>query len=375
MDDARFDAATRALGSSIDRRTTARTLAAGALASLGLGAGHDAGAKKKKKKKCKKPKVKCGKTCCAAGQKCIAGKCAVPCTFVTAGSVMTLQANCTTTSTIEIPNGVTLDGNGKTISLAGSPSGSGITNASGAVNCTIRNLTVDGAKLPDGCANAVSGIRLLGTAAGIENVSVANIPCGAALDLVGSDAGPRFAVDVVDLSVSNVSLSGGGAVSVTGAIDATITDSRVSDLESATFAIHLVGGGATAEISDSTFENVVAALFTDGSLGPSLATADNNAVTNAAAGFVVGGTGVSLVATDNTIVGPGAGAPGFAGIAYSANASGAVSGNTISNYFDADPGTVACGIRVEADAGAVTIGTNTFPDPPGNEQNVCDNRP
>jgi hypothetical protein len=36
---------------------------------------------------------------------------------------------------------------------------------------------------------------------------------------------------------------------------------------------------------------------------------------------------------------------------------------------------VICGIRIEATAGAVTVGVNTFPDPSGIEQDVCDNRP
>jgi hypothetical protein len=34
--------------------------------------------KKRKKKKCKAPKVKCGKKCCAEGQACLDGQCATP---------------------------------------------------------------------------------------------------------------------------------------------------------------------------------------------------------------------------------------------------------------------------------------------------------
>jgi hypothetical protein len=50
--------------------------------------------------------------------------------------------------------------------------------------------------------------------------------------------------------------------------------------------------------------------------------------------------------------------------------------------FDGSHGTVdnvtarnlTCGIKVDASAGEVT-GANTFPDLPGNEANICDNRP
>src|SRR5687767_14335392 len=118
MDDARFDAMIRRLGSVTSRRGTLRTATGGLATALALPS-FDADAKKKKKK-CKKPKVKCGKKkCCVAGSVCAAGACAPGCTFVkTEGDTLwTLQADCAITKTIEIPDGVTLDGNDKTIRL------------------------------------------------------------------------------------------------------------------------------------------------------------------------------------------------------------------------------------------------------------------
>ena len=69
MDGIRFDGLARQLGSLADRRTTVRAFAGSALAVIGVSAGWEAEAKKKKKK-CKSPKVKCGKKCCAAGSVC-----------------------------------------------------------------------------------------------------------------------------------------------------------------------------------------------------------------------------------------------------------------------------------------------------------------
>ena len=80
----------------------------------------------------------------------------------------------------------------------------------------------------------------------------------------------------------------------------------------------------------------------------------------------------SLQATNNSIVGRGA-VPGPAyGISFVA--SGSATDNEISNFFDS-VGSEACGIFVDGNAGTVTLTDNTFPDPPGNEEDICDNRP
>jgi hypothetical protein len=75
MDVDRFDDVLRQWGSS--RRPV---LGAGLGALLGLaGFTLTDAKKKKKKKKCKAPRVKCGKTCCAAGQTCQNGACTSAC--------------------------------------------------------------------------------------------------------------------------------------------------------------------------------------------------------------------------------------------------------------------------------------------------------
>ena len=66
------------------------------------------------------------------------------CNFVTAGTTMTLTNDCTTSSTITIPDGVTLLGNYHTITAV-NPSGDQfrgpvLTNAAGATHAFVRML-------------------------------------------------------------------------------------------------------------------------------------------------------------------------------------------------------------------------------------------
>jgi hypothetical protein len=57
------------------------------------------------------------------------------------------------------------------------------------------------------------------------------------------------------------------------------------------------------------------------------------------------------------------------------SAEGRISGNAISTFLDDGTSGVACGIHLLGNAGAdITIEDNTFPNPPGNEQDVCDFR-
>ena len=389
MDDARFDALTRVLGALVDRRTTVRTVAGG-VGLLGLAAQHAAGAKNKKKK-CKKGKKKCGKTCCKKGLVCRNKKCVAPphaaeCDITMTSTVWTLQADCTITKTIEIPDGVTLDGNGKTIKLAGSFGG--FTNASAIAatdgNANVRNLAIDGAQLSDACTSAggVTGIGFSNVAGEIRDVSVANISCGSGIAVGAPRTGPRKSVAIIDTTVVDADpggdLGGGGAITVNGGVDVTITGGTVRNAGGFDCAIG-VANEATTTIEGMHIENSHRGLdVVDGGQ----VFARNNTLTNVSIGFVALGTGVTLEATGNTLVGPGATSQesvgiiqDSAGIIFAGGGCGEVDGNTISNFFDADAGDVGCGIFVAEDAGAVTIGTNTFPAPPGNEQDVCDNRP
>lgn len=312
VDGTRFDALTHGLGAVADRRTTTRAAVGSALVALGLAVMPDAGARKKP---CKKPKVKCGSKCCVAGAVCANGKCAPGCQFTKTATTWTLKGKCTATKTITIPDGVTLDGNGKTIACTGRLSAYDLACLKA---LDAHDLTLDGSKLAGSCdADFVAGIFFFGGTGEIRNATITNFACGTGVEVFGG----------------------------------------------------------TLTISGTTIENVLGGVRLNGG---GTVTADDNTITNASAGLDATGNGVSLIATNNTIVGPGLAVPAEAqatiGIYYVDGATGTIDGNTISNYIDIAPGFTSCGIQIAENAGAVTIGTNTFPDPPGNEQNVCDNR-
>ena len=348
---------------------------------VGLSAGHEAKAKKKKKKKtCKRGTTKCGKKCCPKGQKCLAGTCAVPCTFVTAGSVMTLQANCTTTSTIAIPDGVTLDGDGKTIILAGpanrfSAGVAGIRTVGETAN--LSDVTIDGSGLTGACGPIfdVSGAVLFEASGEIENVTVRNSRCINGLVVINNSGPPSpRTVDVSGVTVSNAPV-GDAILFLGGLADRPLT----ANLADAT--IEGATRGVRVELNvNLSVDNARIAASDIGLLAEQggKATVADSSVTGATFGLGAADATVSigpstLTATGNTVVGRGQVAGSTYGIAYASGAAGSTSGNTVSNFFDS-VGSEGCGIFVAADAGAVTIGANTFPDPPGNEQNVCDFR-
>src|SRR4030095_5162769 len=70
------------------------------------------------------------------------------CTFTTVKKTMTLNANCTTTTSIIVPNGFTLDGAGRTITgidpLGDHFRGGVIQNGGAAANVTNVTVTVSG---------------------------------------------------------------------------------------------------------------------------------------------------------------------------------------------------------------------------------------
>lgn len=105
------------------------------------------------------------------------------CTFTTVGTTMTLDADCTTDTTIPIPDGYTLDGNGFTITAV-DPSGDHfrgavVTNAGGIAH--VEHLTVNASGLAnvcDGGADRLRGIMFDGASGTIAHNVVMNINQG-----------------------------------------------------------------------------------------------------------------------------------------------------------------------------------------------------
>jgi len=106
------------------------------------------------------------------------------CVFTTVGTTMTLTNNCTTDATIPIPDGFTLDGNGKTITAVDPPLGHflGAVVANGGATANVTNLHVRASGLVDVCdggADRLRGILFDGASGSITNNVVMNINQGA----------------------------------------------------------------------------------------------------------------------------------------------------------------------------------------------------
>jgi parallel beta-helix repeat protein len=159
----------------------------------------------------------------------------------------------------------------------------------------------------------------------------------------------RGAVDPVTGNV----ITEAGNVGIVVAANATVTSIADNQVSGGKVGMRLADGGTRAQI------------------------AGNSVHGQSEAGIWVL-NGAVAETTDNTLVGPGtastATAFGPAGIHYASGAAGAIRGNRISNYRSDRPGSMACGIAIDRDTGAVAHSDNTFP-PPGNASDLCQGAP
>lgn len=358
MNGSRFDAWTRR-GVSL----AAGTLLAGLVPLPGLA---KKGKHKNKRKKCKKPKIKCGKKCFPPGDAC---------RFNKKGKRWILCADCTISQTIQLPNGVTLDGNGKTITMSGPKSGYAVCGVAAVVNpgeagqANVVNLTLDGGGLSEPCSvdgsNEPCGIVFGQTSGRIENVTITNINCTAAILASVDGRTPERTIEVVNSRITADPPPGRGGFGINfSSIGAGRLVAHVSESEFTSAAL-LFNSNVEATVDGCSLTATSISGFNGAHV-----TVSNSTITDAGVGVSGESANTVMTVTGNTIVGPDDDDEFLvAGIQFGPGSSGSVSGNAISNYFDDSPG-VGCGIRVSADAGDVTIGTNTFP-PPGNEQDVC----
>lgn len=108
---------------------------------------------------------------------------ATTCTFTVVGSVMTLNADCTTDAAIIVPDGFTLNGNGFTITAVDPAGGhfKGAVVMNGGATAFVSNLTVEALALANVCdagANRLRGIMFEGASGSITHVTVKNINQG-----------------------------------------------------------------------------------------------------------------------------------------------------------------------------------------------------
>lgn len=351
-----FDSLERALGAIADRRAAWRTLAASGLGVLALLVASDADAKKKKKKgkkkkkksQCKASQEKCGGACCAANQPCIGGLCLGACQFTVddALKTMTLQADCATTETIVIPDQFTLQGDGKTIHMAGPVTGyQSVAVANTAVRAgvliqnssgSVKNLTIDQDALQcdSGTHSAIAVAKGKGDIESVDIVvSKDDVECYRGID---AEAGANN--DAVN--VRAVTIAGGHtrAMAISGPTPPDGT-SRVA-----------------GEIRDCTIEDAFFGMLVNASRHQ----ITGNTV-NANFGVLVGVFPSDVLIDDNTITGL-TGATNPAGILYNPDTKGTVSNNATSGF--------TCGISIQTNPGDVTLSGNTFPEP-DNTSDLC----
>jgi hypothetical protein len=322
------------------------------------------------RKKCKEPRVNCRGKCCRNGRKCIAGRCAVPCRFDRRDNVMRLRANCWADRFIEIPDGVTLDGNGKTIKFRGSTfrfvvPGSelvraGIFARSG--RASVKNLSLSGARLKGGC---VYGLAMKETAGSVTGLSVYNM-CHA-IRIEGS-MGQEVSLTRVNVERTSAGIHVIGNLSSSG-IQAAIDECDLSNIS----GIGILIINADAAISKTGIQNAQTGVIFEGA---STGSVDESQIENVSDRGVWVYDTSTVDITGTTIVGRGARIRSSFGVDFAPGAAGTVDGNAISNFKDTSPGETSCGIRVDEDVSDVQIGANTFP-PPGplaNEVDICDYR-
>lgn len=109
---------------------------------------------------------------------------ATNCTLTTVGSTMTLDGDCTSDATIFIPDSMTLDGDGHTITAVDPPGGhflgAVVRNAGSTAHVTNLTVTTSGlANVCDAAGNRLRGILFESASGTITNNTVHNVNQGA----------------------------------------------------------------------------------------------------------------------------------------------------------------------------------------------------
>ena len=171
----------------------------------------------------------------ASSDAAVAGGCA----FDVSGTTWRLLADCTTDETIEIPEGVTLDGDGHSITAVDPAGdhfrGAVVRNGGATANVTDVEITASGlADVCDGGAGRLRGILLDGAAGAITNVSVHGVRQGLsgcqegnAIEArnVDGSAATRLAVTISDTTVFDYMKNG---ITTNGNLSATIERNAVT---------------------------------------------------------------------------------------------------------------------------------------------------
>lgn len=191
------------------------------------------------------------------------------CDTTTSGSTITLESDCTVDHTFVVPNGMTLDGAGHTITAI-DPSPDhfrGAVVASGGTSANVTNLTVTASRLADVCdggADRLRGILFDGAGGSITNVTVHGVRQGHSgcqegnaievrnFDASGNPGSSRVVVTIGGNVVSDYQKNG---ITANGGVAATITSNTVTGDGPVDYTAQngiQVGFGATALVQGNT---------------------------------------------------------------------------------------------------------------------------
>jgi hypothetical protein len=188
-------------------------------------------------------------------------KATTACSFAVVGTTMILAGDCSTDSTIVIPDGFTLDGAGHTITAVDPAGGHflGAVVTNGGATANVKNLTVKASGLADVCdggANRLRGILFEGASGLITNNTVRDINQGASgcqegngIEVRNFGASPtRVSVTISGNTVTNYQKTG---IVANGDVDANITDNVVRGAGAINYIAQngiQIGFGANAQV-------------------------------------------------------------------------------------------------------------------------------
>jgi hypothetical protein len=159
------------------------------------------------------------------------------CEFLVAGTTMLLTGTCSTTTSIEVPDGMTLDGNHQTIIAIDPPDGSflgPVIVARGAV-ASVVNTAVSTVLLREAChtgANRLRGISFEGTSGLIRGNTIDNLHrqrsgCEEGIGIEVRNPQDEFISAFVEISSNVVDRYQKGGIVVHGGVDAVVRDNAI----------------------------------------------------------------------------------------------------------------------------------------------------
>ncbi|MFN8592533.1 MAG: right-handed parallel beta-helix repeat-containing protein [Thermomicrobiales bacterium] len=248
------------------------------------------------------------------------------------------------------------------------------------------------ATIRDSIIEQPGAIGVIAMAGATVEVSESTVFSGGLAGVVASDAGTGVTIAgatfdgqtrdgvyvqlgaAATVSDNTLTLAGGNGITLSATTGTgRVSGNRVLD---AVVGIVIRDGAANAAVSDNLVRGGETGIRVAGPSTEARVTGNTIEATTVT-GLAVE-NGARAEATENVITGPGtlsaAAAFGPAGIHYGSGASGVVRGNQVANYLSDMPGSLACGIAIDADAGEVDVAASVFP-APGNASNFCRGAP